>query len=103
MKKRNKLYNALALTLSALAFASCNDFLDTMPDNRAQVDTEQKVQSILVSAYIDHEPIMVAEIISDNVDDFGENNPNTDRWFDDTFAWKDETEDSNESENTNNE
>ena len=100
MKKRNKLYNALALTLSALAFASCNDFLDTMPDNRAQVDTEQKVQSILVSAYIDHEPIMVAEIISDNVDDFGENNPNTDRWFDDTFAWKDETEDSNESLNS---
>lgn len=100
MKKKNILYNALTLTLSALAFTGCSDFLDTMPDNRAQIDTEQKVQSLLVSAYIDHSPILVAELISDNMDDFGENNPNTNRWFDETFAWKDETEDSNESLNS---
>ena len=100
MKKKNKLYKALALTLSVLAFTSCNDFLDTMPDNRAEVNTEQKIQSILVSAYIDHEPILVSELISDNVDDFGENNPNTNRWYDDTFAWKDEAEGANESLNS---
>lgn len=97
MKKKNKLYNALALTLSTLTFAGCNDFLDTMPDNRAQIDSQEKIQSILVSAYVDCESMLVSEIISDNVDDFGENNPNTSRWFDDTFAWKDETEDANES------
>lgn len=95
---RNKLY--LALTLAALALSSCNDFLDTMPDNRAEIDNEQKVQSILVSAYIDHEAVLVAELVSDNVDNYGENNPNTDRWFDDTYAWNDETEDSNESLNS---
>lgn len=100
MKKKNILYNALTLTLSALAFTGCDDFLDTMPDNRAQIDTEQKIQSLLVSAYIDHEPMTVAEFVSDNVDDFGVNNPNTDRWFDDTFAWKDESEDTNFSLNS---
>lgn len=100
MKKKNKLYNVLALALFAVAFAGCNDFLDTMPDNRAELNSEEKIQSILVSAYIDHEPLMVSEIISDNTDDFGENNPNTNRWFDDTFAWKDETEDVNESLNS---
>lgn len=98
MKKRNKLY--FALTLSALALTGCDDFLDTMPDNRAEIDSEQKVQSILVSAYIDHEPVLVAELVSDNMDNYGDNNPNTDRWFDDTHAWKDETEDSNESLNS---
>lgn len=99
MKKKNKLYSALALTLSVIALAGCDDFLDTMPDNRAQLDNEAKIQSILVSAYVDHEPITVAEVSSDNVDDFGANNPNTDRWLDDAFAWKDETEDPNESLN----
>lgn len=96
MKKRNKLYLA-GLALSALALTGCNDFLDTMPDNRAQIDNEQKVQSILVSAYFDHEPILVAELVSDNMDDFGPNNPNYERWTADTFAWKEESEEANES------
>ena len=100
MKKYNKLYSAFMLTLSALTLAGCNDFLDTMPDNRAQLDSEEKIQSILTSAYIDHEPVLVAELVSDNMDDYGANNPNTNRWFDETFAWKDETEDANESLNS---
>lgn len=100
MKRKNKLYNALALTLLVLAWAGCDDFLDKMPDNRAQIDNETKIQNILVSAYITSEPLLVAETSSDNVDDFGVNNPNTDRWYDDTFAWKDETEDANESLNS---
>ena len=29
---------AFALTLPTLAFTACDDFLDTMPDNRATVD-----------------------------------------------------------------
>ncbi len=96
MTYKNNLY-ALALSVSALAFAGCDDFLDTMPDNRAELDNEAKIQSMLTSAYIDHDPIMVAELVSDNVDDYGENNPYTERWFDDTYAWKDEMEDDNES------
>lgn len=87
-----------AVALSAMALSSCNDYLDTMPDNRATLDNEEKIKSILVSAYVTHECAWVNELSSDNCDDVnGENNPNTNRWMDDTWAWKDEMEDPNES------
>lgn len=86
-----------ALLFSVAALTSCDDYLDTMPDNRATLDSESKIKSILVSAYIDSECAWVNELSSDNCDDYGEQNPNTMRWLDDTFAWRDETESVNES------
>ncbi|MDE7154433.1 MAG: RagB/SusD family nutrient uptake outer membrane protein [Muribaculaceae bacterium] len=88
---------ALVAALPIAALTSCNDYLDTMPDNRATLDSENKIKSILVSAYIDSECAWVNELSSDNCDDYGEQNPNTNRWMDDTFAWKDESESVNES------
>lgn len=41
----------IALIGTAFLLGSCDDFLNTMPDNRAEIDTEAKVTSILVSAY----------------------------------------------------
>lgn len=41
---------------TALLLGSCDDFLNTMPDNRAEIDTEAKVTSILVSAYPNKTP-----------------------------------------------
>lgn len=93
---KNLIY-PFALALGAVAMSSCNDFLDTMPDNRATLDNEEKIKSILVSAYVDHEVAWVNELSSDNCDDYGPNNPNTNRWMDDTFAWKEESEVTNES------
>lgn len=92
--------SALALTLSTVTLTGCDDYLDTMPDNRATLDNENKIKSILVSAYPNHEFAWVNEMSSDNCDDYGSQNPNTDRWMDDTFAWKDESEDKNESLNS---
>lgn len=88
---------AFALALPTVALSSCDDYLDTMPDNRATVDSEAKIKSILVSAYPTNECSLVCELSSDNCDDAGPNNPNTERFYDDTFAWKDEIEDANES------
>lgn len=88
---------AFALALPTVALSSCDDYLDTMPDNRATVDNEDKIKSLLVSAYPTHEFSLVCELSSDNCDDAGTNNPYTERFFDDTFAWKDEIEDANES------
>ena len=31
--------------------SSCSDFLDTLPDNRTQLDSVEKIQALLVSAY----------------------------------------------------
>lgn len=89
--------STFALALSAVALTSCDDFLETMPDNRTTLDSEDKVMRMLTSSYLDHEYCLPLELMSDNCDSFGTRVPNTDRWFDDTFAWKDEVETCNES------
>lgn len=59
--------------LSILLLASCDDFLDEMPDNRTEVDTPEKVIKMLVSAYSVSLPITMNEMMSDNVSDAGAN------------------------------
>ena len=51
---------------------SCNDFLDTMPDDRAEIDTNDKVTSLLVSAYPTNSLQLIAEMSSDNAMDNGD-------------------------------
>lgn len=81
----------------AVALTGCDDYLDTMPDNRATLDNEEKVRTILTSAYPKNVYTMVAEMSSDNVDSYGMSNPNGSRFLDDAYAWKDEMESNNES------
>jgi hypothetical protein len=86
-----------AIIAGAFCMVSCDDFLDTNPDNRATIDNEQKIQNLLVGAYPDHDHIYVAELVSDNIDDYGESNPETERFCEEAWAWKDEKEQDNES------
>ena len=88
---------ALLFALPAAALSSCNDYLDTMPDNRITLDSEFKIEKMLTSAYPDHEYCTALEMISDNTDDYGERVTSENRWFDDTFNWKDEIETDNSS------
>lgn len=97
MKTRNIIHSSALIALSALTFSACNDFLDEMPDNRATLDNEDKITNMLVSAYTTNTPNLVMEYMSDNVNDEGENNPYTDRFYDQTFYWEDITENDNES------
>ena len=82
--------------LCLLALAGCDKFLDKMPDNRTEIDSQQKIQALLVSAYSPTDYMLVTEFMSDNVDDYGINNPYTDRFIDQVFAWDDVTEGDNE-------
>ena len=82
--------------LCLLALAGCDTFLDKMPDNRAEIDSQEKIQALLVSAYPPTDYMLVTEFMSDNVDDYGTNNPYTDRFIDQVFAWDDVTESDNE-------
>ena len=51
-KKINHILPALVLTASlGLTTVSCNGFLDEMPDNRTELNTDQKIAKLLVSAY----------------------------------------------------
>lgn len=94
--KKKILYVLMVLAAGA-SFTSCDDFLDTLPDNRTTIDTEEKVKSILTSAYPDKTYALVTELMSDNSDNYGESNPYTDRFVDQVYAWEDVTEGNNDS------
>ena len=92
MKMKNILLSALALTF---ALTSCNEWLDVMPDNRAEVDTAEKVEKLLVSAYPENAYIVMSELSSDNVDDYGDT-PYQERIYAQLYQWADVTETDNE-------
>lgn len=55
--------------MGAVAFTSCSDFLDTVPDERTEIDSPDKVVSLLVSAYPESNPAWIGELSSDNIID----------------------------------
>ena len=83
--------------LSVAAIAGCNDFLDKTPDNRTEVDSQDKVASILGSAYSNTDFQLLTEYMSDNVDDYGASNPYYDKFIEQVYKWENVTEDNNES------
>lgn len=91
-----RLYNILLTAALILLTASCNEWLNVMPDNRAEVDSVEKVNKLLVSAYPTCHYILVTEWSSDNVDDFGTANPNNERILEEVYSWKDVTVSDNE-------
>ena len=102
MHKSNmkRLYNIFLAAAVILLSASCNDWLNVMPDNRAEVDSAEKIQQLLVSAYPETHYILCSEWSSDNVDDFGQDNPNSERILEEIYAWKDVTVTDNEDPKT---
>jgi hypothetical protein len=71
MKFMKKINNIITSVCAALLLVSCNDFLDTMPDNRAEVNSAAKITSLLTSAYADNSFILMTEMSSDNTKDNG--------------------------------
>lgn len=48
--------------LAVALFASCDSYLDTVPDNRMEIDNSDKITKLLVSAYSTNSPVMLAEL-----------------------------------------
>ena len=94
--KMNKLYIFAATLAAAGLLTSCDDFLDKMPDNRAEIDTQEKIRALLVSAYPNNTYLTFSEYMSDNVDNIGDDNPGTSRFVDQCYAWEDVTEITND-------
>ena len=97
MKKKIILYTAAILAVFS-ASTSCNKFLDTMPDNRAEVNSVEKVAALMGDAYSRTDYMMVTELLADNMD----NNTAVvtyyaDRFFEQVWNWEDVTESNNES------
>ena len=79
-----KKYIGFAIIAIAMGLSSCNEYLDKLPDDRAEVNSVEKVSQFLVSAYPTHLPNFIFEISSDNVMDNGANytaQPNQDKMY----------------------
>lgn len=66
-----KKLSILSLAAGMLALASCDSYLDKLPDDRAEVNSLDKAKKFLVSAYPNHSTNFVFYMSSDNVTDNG--------------------------------
>lgn len=87
----------LGIAVVIPAFMSCSDFLDQNPDLRTTLDSEEKIASILVSAYISGSGSyqLVAELSSDNVCDYGITK-NYNQFYQDVYEWAEEVTSNND-------
>jgi hypothetical protein len=89
------LLNWHIVVLVTLLFTSCEGFLDTLPDNRTQIDTEKKISQVLVSAYPSANYSVMAELSSDNFVDNNSILPVNlapfERMHDEIFSWSEVT------------
>ena len=82
---KNKSFITL-LSVSLLAFSSCSDFLDTLPDSRTEINSTDKISPLLVSAYPTTLPLLIGELSSDNVMDNG-GQFDTDELIEKLYLW----------------
>jgi len=95
-KMKNKFLFIAIGAITILSISSCKKFLDELPDNRAELNNTDKIAKMLVSAYPQSTYVMATELSSDNVDDYGDSNPYSDRYTTQLFNWQDVTETTND-------
>ena len=88
----------LIAVIAVLSLSSCDKFLDVNPDKRAEVDTVEEISALLGTAYTDHIMNIMAELMSDNIDDFGLTSyNNSSRFLEQVYNFEEITESNNES------
>lgn len=95
MKKRLS-YILISAGIIATSFSSCKKYLDELPDNRAELNTTDKIGKMLVGAYPENAYVLVSELSSDNVDDVGPVYLNYSRFIEQVYKWQDITETTND-------
>ncbi|QQT27126.1 MULTISPECIES: RagB/SusD family nutrient uptake outer membrane protein [Sphingobacterium] len=90
MKKR-KLYILTVLGILAIN-TSCEKFLDPLPDNRAELNSTEKISKMLVSAYPQTAYVVPAEWASDNTDEQENLSAYSDRFSNEIYNWQPSTE-----------
>ncbi len=86
----------ILVSIVVITLSGCKDFLDKNPDMRATIDSKEKVQLLLVSAYQDCNYGMMCELSSDNMIDnntpdeqgMTHNEEAFDRADEECFAWE---------------
>ena len=67
MKKN--IYTPIIALFLGLSFTACDKFLDELPDERAELDTPEKIQELLATAYPNALYADFCETMSDNAGD----------------------------------
>jgi len=98
MKIRHLLFNTVLLA-TTFGISSCDDFLDTMPDQRTELDNADKVRDILISAYPAQYPMLMFEFMSDNYDDNGDTYSSPSNLVIESYHWQDAVESDQDSPN----
>lgn len=80
----------------AVSLASCNDFLDKLPDDRAEINTLDKALNLLVDAYPQRSTNLIMEVSSDNVTDNG-SAYDTSNMMEEIYKFKDQVSDASDS------
>lgn len=93
MKKLNLIY---IFATSLLALTSCDDYLDKVPDDRAEVNTVDEVARLLVSAYAGNNSNLILEMSSDNARDNGSTYDIGSLEQEEAYLWKDQTSTDND-------
>lgn len=86
-----------AFCVAALALASCNDFLDKVPDTRVELNNPEQLRLLMVNAYPSANYSLVCEFSTDNYIDNNSPDENGMRYNlssynridDELFAWED--------------
>lgn len=95
-KPKEMIYTGAIICFILLLF-SCNDFLDKVPDNRAELKTPEQISKLLVSGYPISNYALITELSSDNfVDNNSPDNQGNyynlssfEQMDDEIFAWED--------------
>jgi len=82
MLKMNNLLKSTIAVIALVGLTACDKFLDKMPDNRAEINSPEKIRALLTSAYSTGTYLFFSEYMSDNVDNMGDDNPGTNRYVD---------------------
>ena len=85
--KRFITYSIAVLSLMG-GLASCDKYLDKLPDNRTELNSTEKIQKLLVSAYASRTYVRFFEYASDNCELYSEGNKNTSRLIDQNYNWE---------------
>lgn len=87
--KLNKVSYIIAGVALMLVAPSCKKYLDQAPDNRAEINTIDKVAQLVSTAYPSNDYLTFTEFSSDNAEDKGPGIGSTDDKVDFPYAWRD--------------
>lgn len=85
---KNRILKLTYLVAALASFTACDDYLDTTPDNRTELDSKEKISDVLVSAYPETNYAAICEFSSDNTEEQAGNYTAYRILQDELYHWK---------------